>query len=79
MMILKRVNKSIFFQSNKFIACQGKMEEIVKSFMIFNLLKINISFKDIVEFKFKPTRVFDWLLISLNIQLSVSVTLLHFT
>ena len=55
------------------------MEEIVKSFMIFNLLKINISFKDIVEFKFKPTRVFDWLLISLNIQLSVSVTLLHFT
>ena len=38
-MILKRVCESIFFQTNKFIACQVKDGKEL-DFMIFNLLNI---------------------------------------
>ena len=40
-MILKRVSKSIFFQSNEFRSCEVKDEKVVaNSLMAFNLLKI---------------------------------------
>ena len=39
--ILERVNESIFFQSNKFIACKVKDEkEVTNSLMVDNLLNI---------------------------------------
>ena len=40
-MILKRESESIFFQSNEFTACKVKDGKLlVKSLMVFNLLKI---------------------------------------
>ena len=40
-MILERVSQSIFFQSNKYIACEVKdQKEVANSLMAFNLLKI---------------------------------------
>ena len=40
-MILKRVNESIYFQSNQFRTCKVKDEkEVANSLMAFNLLKI---------------------------------------
>ena len=43
-MILKRVNKSIFFQINKFTACKFT-KEMENSLMAFNLLKITHPFQ----------------------------------
>ena len=46
-MILKKVTESIFFQRNKFIACNVKDEkEVANSLMAFNLLKIIHPFQD---------------------------------
>ena len=44
-MILKRVNESIFFQINKFTACKIT-KEVANSLMAFNLLKIIHPFQD---------------------------------
>ena len=46
-MFLKRVCKSIFFQSNKCTGCKGKDgTEVANSLMVFNLLKIIDPFQD---------------------------------
>ena len=44
--ILKKGNESIFFQSSKFTACKVKhQEEVANSVMVFNLLKIIYPFQ----------------------------------
>ena len=45
-MILKKGNESIFFQNNRFTACNVKDEKYVtNSLMVFSLLKIIHSFQ----------------------------------
>ena len=68
--IMKKV-REIILKSDKFTACKVKDgEEVGKSLMVFNVRKI-IHFKlnvflDLVKLKFQTTRIFHWLLITLN-------------
>ena len=67
--ILKRVNESIFFQINNITACKVKDKKAVANSLIaFSVLKIIHPFqgKKLVKLKLQVTRIFNYILTGSN-------------